>query len=71
MCDYKLRGQHKLNLIVIVILLSNKPVHLFLNNRWCNQPISVQHVDCYARAISAVNKMLVMDGYRLQRENVS
>ena len=43
----------------------------YLYNRWCNQPLSVQPLDCYSRSVSAIDKILVMDGYRLQRDNTS
>lgn len=36
--------------------------------RWCGRELSIQSIDCYNKETANMDKLLVMDGYRLQRD---
>ncbi|XP_065898919.1 acyl-CoA dehydrogenase family member 11-like [Dysidea avara] len=36
--------------------------------RWCGQALPIQTIDCYTKETTNMDKLLVMDGYKLQRD---
>ena len=37
-------------------------------HRWCGQALPIQTIDCYTKETTNMDKLLVMDGYKLQRD---